>query len=201
MELKKYKFGSNMLEMLLFISALCLLIFLLYRLIKSANWMSSLRNPSSEDDQIQDDQIQDDQLQEPTEHNPIPTFYAKVLSVLPEYDSDFQEFITAQAMHETGIFTSPLFLKYNNAFGMKQPTQRKTTSKGISESGYATYASVEDSIADMDLYFQAKQYPDVFANVSEYVIKLKEKGYFEATLKSYTNAVAKHLNAVKPFAQ
>jgi uncharacterized FlgJ-related protein len=120
---------------------------------------------------------------------------------LPNLPAETQEYITAQAMHETGVFTSPLFLKYNNAFGMKQPTQRETTSIGITEGGYASYKSVKDSIKDLGLYFEAKNYPDTFPTVQDYVAFLKSKGYFEATLKSYTNAVAKHLNNVKPFAQ
>lgn len=200
MQLKKFKFGLGILELLLIILAVFLLIFLLFRLIKFGRLSSedSLTDPKPTQDQDQD-QNQD---QDPTnENNPIPDFYGKVVNTLPNMAPELQEYITAQAMHETGIFTSPLFLKYNNAFGMKQPTQRQTTSQGITETGYASYDSVEDSIKDLALYFEAKNYPENFETVADYVKTLKDKGYFEATLKSYTNAVTKHLNNVLPFAQ
>jgi len=196
MQSEKYRFGSNILDLLLLILVACLSIFLLYRLIKSGKSTKSQASPENKpDNEEETEESEEDQ------NNPIPQFYAEVVNTLPNYPAEMHEYITAQAMHETGVFTSPLFLKYNNAFGMKQPTQRKTTSKGISESGYATYNSVADSIKDLDLYFQAKDYPQTFDNAESYVDFLKSKGYFEATLSGYKKAVLRHLNALKPFAQ
>ena len=104
-------------------------------------------------------------------------------------------------MHETGIFTSPLFLEHNNAFGMKMPTIRDTTASAMTESGYAHYDTIEDSIKDLQLYFDAFNYPDTFETATDYIKFAKDKGYFEEPLKSYTNAVNKHLNTVLPYAQ
>lgn len=138
---------------------------------------------------------------EENESNPIPKFYKAVTDTLKTYPAEMQEYITAQAMHETGVFTSPLFLKYNNPFGMKQPTQRQTTSQGPTPTGYASYKNIEDGILDLALYFEAKQYPETFESPEAYVDFLKSKGYFEAPLASYKKAVVKHLNNLKPYAQ
>jgi len=196
MQSEKFKFGLSILDLLALISVIFLSIFLLYRLIKSAKSMKSQTSLSSEESEEVEEVEEVENLD-----NPIPKFYQEVVNTLPNYPEEMQEFITAQAMHETGIFESDLFKKYNNAFGMKQPTQRKTTSAGISPTGYATYKTVADSIKDLDLYFQAKQYPQTFDNAESYVDFLKSKGYFEAPLNSYKKAVLRHLNALKPFAQ
>jgi len=195
MQSKKFKFGSTILDVLLIILAVFLLIFLLYRLIKSTRSIQESENLNRDPEEL------DDLDRGQNENNPIPKFFAEVVSAVPDMDENLKQYITAQAMHETGIFTSPLFLKYNNAFGMKQPVQRNTLSKGITESGYASYESVEDSIKDLQLWLDAKQAPETFESVESYIDYIKSKGYFEATLKSYKNAVVKHLNNVKPFAQ
>lgn len=198
MQSKKFKFGLTILDVLVLISVVCLLIFLIYRSIKSRKLMSGTE--SLPEDQDQEPEPEPEPYQD-SENNPIPTFYSEVVNSLPEMDENLKQYITAQAMHETGIFTSPLYLKYNNAFGMTQPVQRQTLSKGITESGYASYDSVSDSIKDLQLWFEAKQAPETFESVESYVEFLKSKGYFTAPLKTYKNAVVKHLNKVKPFAQ
>ena len=99
-------------------------------------------------------------------------------------------YIIAQAEHETGGFTSPIFEENNNMFGMKEPSIRKTTAKGTSR-GHAVFDNLEDSIADLVLYFEHFNYPFHFVNLSAYVNYLKERGYFEDTIENYYNGTSK----------
>lgn len=135
------------------------------------------------------------------EKNPIPDFYKKVVETLPDMDRNMQMYIVAQAMHETGIFKSPLYLEKNNAFGMTFPNIRETTAAAQDENGFAVYDSVEDSIKDLQLYYDHFNYPGTFDSVADYVKYAREKGYFTAPLKTYTNAVNKYIQQVKRFAQ
>lgn len=76
--------------------------------------------------------------------------YSAILIFLPVYHFEKVDplLILAQSVHETQNFTSPLVVNYNNAFGMKQPTQRPTTSQGPTSNNYATYATLADSVED-----------------------------------------------------
>lgn len=197
MQSKKFKFGLDILGVSLIILVICLLIFLVYRLIR----FGKLTTEENSEDQESEELTQGPIPKPKNENSPIPAFYKKVNKTLPNLDSKMKTYITAQAMHETGIFTSELFLEHNNAFGMKMPSVRDTTATAMTENGFAHYDSVEDSIRDLQLYFENFNYPDSFENATEYIKFAKEKGYFEAPLKTYTNAVNKHLNTVLPYAQ
>lgn len=59
----------------------------------------------------------------------------------------------AQALEESANFTSPVFGRNHNLFGMKHPTRRVTTSLGEVQ-GYAYYATWIDSVLDYALWFQ-----------------------------------------------
>jgi len=198
----KFKFGLSTWDFVLLISGISLLIFLSFRIVKSRKLITEdLTNSEEEEDQDQDPEQEKNTLVIPTvKGKAVSDFYKKVVDTLPDMDKDLQMFITAQAMHETGIFTSPLFLQDNNAFGMNFPRVRSTTAVSITPNGFAHYDSVEDSIEDLGLYFKAREYPSSFVSVVEYVNYLKGKGYFEAPLKTYSNAVSKHLQTVKMYA-
>jgi len=103
--------------------------------------------------------------------------------------------LTAVAMHETGLFTSKIFKENNNLYGMKQPVRRATVSLGA-KNGYASYASISDSIEDLLLWFDFhdKQVEDInkMGTVANVVTFMKSKGYFESELNAYTWAVEKH---------
>jgi flagellum-specific peptidoglycan hydrolase FlgJ len=60
----------------------------------------------------------------------------------------------AQAYHESKGWTSDLYLRANNMFGMKPATKRSTTASGVS-GAYASYSSPLDSIRD---YFKRLDY-------------------------------------------
>ena len=64
----------------------------------------------------------------------------------------FPHIILAQAHLESGKFTSGIFIKNNNLFGMRQARLRPTTNKG-SVNGFAKYDHWRDSVMDYILYY------------------------------------------------
>lgn len=61
--------------------------------------------------------------------------------------------IFAQAAHETGNFTSPIFKENNNLFGMRQAKVRKNYATGTAR-GHATFKNLFDSVRD---YFERQK--------------------------------------------
>jgi hypothetical protein len=57
----------------------------------------------------------------------------------------------AQSMLETGYFKSDIFLDNNNLFGMRQPKQRQTLSKGANR-GHASFDNWQDSVKDYKMW-------------------------------------------------
>lgn len=197
-ELKSSKFGLNTWEVVLFISALFLLIFLSYRMIKS-----KLSKPEEEEEEEPEPEPEEKKPKnriEP-EGKLISGFYKTVVDTLPEIDNDLKLFITAQAMHESGMFASPLYMEHNNAFGMKFPQIRPTVAEAQTETGYAHYSSPAQSIKDLSLWLEYVNAPEKFDTASDYVDFIKQKGYFTDSQKTYTNAVVKHLANLKQYAQ
>jgi flagellum-specific peptidoglycan hydrolase FlgJ len=92
---------------------------------------------------------------------------------------------------ETGKWTSNLFRSYNNLFGMKQPLSRFTYSLGPSPTGYATFATIADSVNDIVAYMNARLYPKDFDSIDDLVAFMKSKGYFEDP--DYLNKVKSRL--------
>lgn len=91
---------------------------------------------------------------------------------------------------ETAGFTSNLFVKANNPWGMKQPTKRPTTSIGPTASGFASYRDLTDAAVDLSLYLQYFNYPPDFRTLDEQIIFMREKNYFGSeTLESYRDKV------------
>ena len=98
------------------------------------------------------------------------------------------EMIVAQAAHESGNFTSAIYLYQNNPFGMKVAVSRRSTA--VSEArGHAVFESVESAARDYWLYYQARQYPPFWKDIDTFVRALKAKGYFEADVEVYLKAV------------
>jgi uncharacterized FlgJ-related protein len=63
------------------------------------------------------------------------------------------EIVFAQAILETGTFTSSIFKRNNNLFGMKMPSKRPTVAKKPKKKGgYAIYNDWQQSVEDYKLY-------------------------------------------------
>jgi uncharacterized FlgJ-related protein len=98
------------------------------------------------------------------------------------------EIVFAQALLETGEFTSKLFKTHNNLFGMKIPKQRETLAINYkSNKGYAKFnhwtISVEDYALFQNYIFKKKKLEQAeyfkyldkrYAEDKKYVIKLKK---------------------------
>jgi hypothetical protein len=111
-------------------------------------------------------------------------------------DQNLRDMIAAQAMHETGEFTSAIFDSNNNYFGMNQPHQRQTLSTGETN-GFATYQSPIDCVKDYAIYWRAKELPYSFPNVDAFVKSLYDKGYFTDSYLNYKNGVNRNLKLLK----
>lgn len=112
------------------------------------------------------------------------------------YDEKLAQMILAQALHETGNLSSNLFVNYNNPWGMMQPLKRKTTSKGATPSGFASYANLSDAVDDFIYYLDNFKYEKSYPDVRTYVAELKKKGYFTDTFTNYYAATQKWYNSL-----
>lgn len=95
------------------------------------------------------------------------------------------KYVVAQAAHETGNFKSDLFTKWNNPFGMNQPSMRLTTSTGPTPDGFASYGSLFQAALDYRYWWQARNMPETFSDITDFVGTLENKNYFEASLSEY----------------
>lgn len=122
---------------------------------------------------------------------PISDEQGQIIQVLQSagIDYDTARYWSLVSKMETGAWSSELFRKYNNAFGMKQPQKRSTTSQGPSPSGWATYKSLQDSTKDLLLYMREFNYPSSFPSLEDQIVFMKQKGYFEEPVSTYYNLV------------
>ena len=108
----------------------------------------------------------------------------------------------AQAIHETGNFTSNVFRNNLNAFGYKRfarsPYQVKDGFKSPEGNNYAAYNDVADSsreVADWIGRRKTKGFATVKTPV-EFAKRLKENAYFTDREDVYANALQKHFNSL-----
>lgn len=116
------------------------------------------------------------------------------------YSSDFAKWWVAISDHETGKWTSDLYKKYNNLFGMTQPKVRDTTSIGPvvandrgTKTEFASFRNIDDSVKDLLLYLKEWNYPKTFSSVDDLVSFMKSKGYFTDSVANYSNSVKARL--------
>jgi len=100
------------------------------------------------------------------------------------------QMITAQAAHESGNFTSPIFIHNNNPFGMRLAQTRMTTAIGEYK-GYAVYSDLDNAAKDYWLYYTAQKFPLTWNDTDTFVESLKKHNYFEADIDEYKTAVKK----------
>lgn len=117
--------------------------------------------------------------------------HSGVYNEILEQGLEFPDIVFAQAVLESGNFTSRLTKENNNIFGMRRPTKRSTTSIGSSH-GYAVYDSWRSSIEDYSLFQEMLFSKHKFTRKSylDYI----DKHY--STTKGYKNRV---LRIIKEF--
>jgi len=96
--------------------------------------------------------------------------------------------IVAQSKVESANYSSDLFLRSNNAFGMKNASRREQLGEPESGTDYRKYKNLSESIQDFVLYLKAVNFPTVF-DVNTYVRELKKRGYFESSQSDYIKAM------------
>lgn len=117
--------------------------------------------------------------------------------------------IAMQARHETGNYTSNVFRKTNNLFGMKMPSVRPRTfilrpssivmrSEGATP--YAEYSSAENSVRDLVAWhkFNRTDWSKI-SGIESYSEYLKKRGYYGSTIDIYIRGLknaAKKMGAI-----
>jgi hypothetical protein len=102
----------------------------------------------------------------------------------------------AQAVHETANWTSSLWLNHKNAFGMKQPVKRKTSSNGPTATGFASFGSLYDAIHDYFLRLENFGILDDAALIANLKSPSSKGGYAEDGI--YYKKLTKHVVALQP---
>ena len=120
--------------------------------------------------------------------------------------------IAAQAAHETGNFTSNVFLQNNNAFGYKRYAGAKYQigAGRISPEGnnYAQYANIDNSVHEITGWIKRRLSEGKFPLLQsiktplQYAMALKSCGYYGDSVDNYTKglerAIRKYLFVVSP---
>lgn len=99
-----------------------------------------------------------------------------------------QKFIIAQSKVESANYSSDLFKRSNNAFGMKNATQRGQLGYSVAGTDYRYYNSLSESINDFVLWLNYTNFP-IVTDVNSYARALKDRGYFESSQADYIKAL------------
>ena len=111
-----------------------------------------------------------------------------------KYGIKFPDVVFAQAVLESGEFTSKLFKSANNLFGMKIPTVRESSANGKTKSGYSSYEDWNFSVYDYFLWqdFMLKNKGDL--TKKEYLALL---GKIYAEDKKYISSIKRVISEHK----
>ena len=99
--------------------------------------------------------------------------------------------IVAQSKHETGNYSSSIFLDCNNAFGYKA-----VRSSCQLHPGYQNYQTVSDSVHEITAWIKRRlsegNFPalNTITSPLQYATLLKENGYYEDSLGNYANGIS-----------
>lgn len=111
-------------------------------------------------------------------------------------------YIIGQAKHETGNYTSDLFKRANNLFGMQKVYRRKNYQSGstIAEGGkrFGTYSTPQKAMLDFLEYlrqWKRDPFPKSVSNARRYAYELKKRGYFGDQLSNYQRGIERWMKA------
>lgn len=107
---------------------------------------------------------------------------------LGKYDK-LRPLLFAQAVHETGNFTSRAFKEQNNMFGMKVPFRRPFIGEKSQSSMYASYTNPKQSLEDLIIYLNFVNFPNNIETPEEFARELKIRSYFEDNVFNYINGL------------
>lgn len=103
--------------------------------------------------------------------------YSGLYNEILEQQIEFPDIVFAQAVLESGSFTSRVFKQNKNLFGMRLPKKRKTTAVG-QKYGYAVYSFWQESVEDYG-YYQEFLIKDKKMTRSQYLAHI-DKRYSES---------------------
>ena len=93
-------------------------------------------------------------------------------------------FLVAQALHESGRFSSDLWKRSFNCFGMRKANVRKQSIKGQTTNLYVTYYNVVQAVYDRYLWDKYnKILPKENKTIAEFIIRLNLLGTFSVLSK------------------
>ncbi len=101
-----------------------------------------------------------------------------------DYPIETAKYAVAVSAFETADWTSNIYRKNHNLFGMKLPKVRRTTAVG-ENLNHATYVNNINSALDFICYLRALDYPRHYNDLYEFVLNMKSKGYFEVDFNHY----------------
>ena len=102
---------------------------------------------------------------------------------------NLKKYIIAQSKVESANYSSPLFLRANNAFGMKNALYRTQLGEKVYSDPYRYYENLEESIDDFLLYLDFVDFPLKVENTTDYAFNLKKLGYYESDPNDYVRAL------------
>lgn len=111
---------------------------------------------------------------------------ANLIAMLKDMNVKHYRVAYAQAVVETGNFTSRMFRSNNNLFGMKVSRQRANTCSG-SRHGHAYYSTWERSVVDYALYY------------NKYLSRLSERELYRYLGENYASD-SNYINKIKQIA-
>lgn len=118
-------------------------------------------------------------------------------SVYYDRDEFTRKLFLAQAMHETNDFTSPVFIRNNNLFGMKVAVKRTFDGLGdVDGDNFQNYKDIKQSASDHRLYLESVGLNKDYKSPESYLFLLKKKGYYEDEQYNYARGVKSRLNYV-----
>ena len=110
--------------------------------------------------------------------------HLEVYKEIVALDIKFPDIAYAQAVLESGAFKSKICLKNNNLFGMRMPSNRKTTAIR-KRYGYAVYKNWKDSIKDYKLW------QDMVLNKNPNMSRSQYKKYINRIYSTSKNYISK----------
>lgn len=176
-----------------------LLAVLLLGLLIASSLFLYFRIKKRKQQEVEPEEVPNDEEEE----NPdaLVNFYKLTSEVVnaryPDTDNTERiKLLVAQAAHETGDFTSEVMKNNNNAFGMKHPKMRTTTSLN-EKNGYANYSKLADSIEDRLLWDEYNKVNYEGMTPVSFVQSLNKLSYFEDVFINYKNAIVKWYKVVQ----
>ena len=107
-----------------------------------------------------------------------------------------EQYIIAQAKHETANFTSNVYKRDNNMFGMKLALRRpQNATKGLASPEpepykyYARFESDSESMRDFINWLRFNRFPTNVTGVDQYAQLMKDKGFYGDSVENYTRAL------------